>query len=364
MRHVVLPISTVLAIVLMSDIYAATAADHVMRRARRLHVGSVVDQSPATLAGENDALRQYTHRPGDFSRMLHAYFDTQLSAHMGLPSWRSPGEPVSFLPFPDSLASESGGGTEDFFLIDAEHGVLEDENTAPGALERDWRGLGRDSAFFLGYQVGVAGFLYLLPESVTQWTPEQKKTSMRRWWENVQHPQWDKDTWYVNYLGHPYFGAISYIRARERGFGVFGGFGFAAFLSTLYEYGIEALFERPSYQDLIITPVAGLLLGALLFEPLRERLHGKPELEWYDHVTLFVTDPMGAANSALERALGIEADIRVQFHLQALASQEPSTEPSARSLSRPQEQVHWSPGVGITLVFGERRPPARRIRWP
>jgi hypothetical protein len=38
---------------------------------------------------------------------------------------------------------------------------------------------------------------------------------------------------------------------------------------TLYEFGIEALFERPSYQDLIVTPVGGLLLGALLFEPIR-----------------------------------------------------------------------------------------------
>jgi hypothetical protein len=39
--------------------------------------------------------------------------------------------------------------------------------------------------------------------------------------------------------------------------------------SLLYEFGIEALFERPSYQDLIVTPVGGLLLGALLFEPIR-----------------------------------------------------------------------------------------------
>jgi uncharacterized protein DUF3943 len=90
----------------------------------------------------------------------------------------------------------------------------------------------------------------LLPESETQWTSEQKKTSMNRWWENVRHRRWDKDNWYVNYLGHPYFRTIAYIRARERGFEPFGAFWSAALLSGLYEFGVEALFEQPSYQDL------------------------------------------------------------------------------------------------------------------
>jgi Domain of unknown function (DUF3943) len=127
----------------------------------------------------------------------------------------------------------------------------------PARRGQTGRELGRDTVFFSGYQGVVAGILYLLPEDVTKWTAEQRKTSMRRWWENVQHPTWDEDNWYVNYLGHPYFGAIAYIRARERRFGAFGGFWYAALLSGLYEFGIEALFERPSYQDLIVTPTAG-----------------------------------------------------------------------------------------------------------
>ena len=180
-------------------------------------------------------------------------------------------------------------------------------------MERDWGGLGRDTAFFLGYQLLAAGVWFLTPESVSKWTTEQRKTSLQQWWENVQHPQWDPDNWYVNYLGHPYFGAIAYVRARERRFGAFGGFWYAALISGLYEFGIEALFERPSYQDLIVTPVGGLLLGALLFEPIREYIQGKPQLRWYDHLTLAVTDPLGTANSLLERSLGIEPDIRVQF---------------------------------------------------
>jgi Domain of unknown function (DUF3943) len=258
--------------------------------------------------------------------------------------------------FPHVPAGDSRDRAGNPFLVQDEQGLSDDGNTAPGVSRRDWAGLGKDTAFFLGYEGMVTGALYLLPESVTKWTVEQRKTSMSRWWDNVRHPVWDEDSWYLNYLGHPYFGAIGYIRARERGFGAFSGFWYAALLSGLYEFGIEALFERPSYQDLIVTPVGGLLLGALLFEPIRERIHSKSELQWYDHVTLAVTDPLGTANSILERSLGIEADIRVQFHLPAFAPQAEFYSPTGRSLNRPQEYQARSPGVGIEFVFtGKKR---------
>jgi len=85
-------------------------------------------------------------------------------------------------------------------------------------------------------------------------------------------------------------------------------------LSALYEFGIEAFFEPPSKQDLIATPVGGYLVGKYIFEPIRENIKAKPELKWYDHAGLILTDPLGAVNSLFERALGIESDIRVQFH--------------------------------------------------
>jgi hypothetical protein len=136
-------------------------------------------------------------------------------------------------------------------------GVAADKRAGPSTVLRDWRGLGRDTAFFVGYEALAAGVAYLLPERVTHWTPEQRRISLQHWWANVRDPKWDPDRWYFNYLGHPYFGAIVYVRARERGFGAWSGLGYAAVLSGLYEYGIEALFERPSYQDLLVTPVGG-----------------------------------------------------------------------------------------------------------
>jgi hypothetical protein len=248
--------------------------------------------------------------------------------------------------------------------MEDEPGVAEDESGAPSAVVRDWRGLGRDTAFFLGYQVIGAGIWFLTPESVSQWSSEQRKTSLQKWWENVRHPQWDPDTWYVNYLGHPYFGAIAYIRARERRFGALGGLGYAALLSGLYEYGIEALFERPSYQDLIVTPVGGLLLGALLFDPIREHIRRKSALNWYDHVTLTLTDPLGVSNRLMERLWGLQTDIRVQLHVPALASSAPFNEPTARFLNRPQTLRRQSHGIGIEFVFEGGKPSARRFWSP
>jgi hypothetical protein len=81
--------------------------------------------------------------------------------------------------------------------------------------------------------------------------------------------------------------------------------------STIYEFGVEAIFERPSYQDLIATPIGGARLGGFVFEPLRNWIRRKPELRWYDHVGPIATDPIGALNYMAESLLGITPDIRV-----------------------------------------------------
>jgi len=85
---------------------------------------------------------------------------------------------------------------------------------------------------------------------------------------------------------------------------------YSALASAMFEFGPEAVFERPSIQDLIVTPVGGALMG-LGFEPLRAWVKGKPEPRWYGHVILVATDPIGALNSVFERLMGIKSDIRV-----------------------------------------------------
>lgn len=186
--------------------------------------------------------------------------------------------------------------------------LLPDDNEAP----RDWGGLARDTAFLLTYQIIGIGVLYVLPASVSKWSESAKDNiGFERWWDNVNNPVWDDDHWAVNYLGHSYFGAAYYIRARERGFDRIEAFLYSALASTLYEFGVEAIFEQPSYTDLIVTPVGGALLGGLVFEPLRNWVRRKGELKWYDHVALIATDPVGALNYVVESLIGIKSDIRV-----------------------------------------------------
>jgi hypothetical protein len=375
MRHIVLLVPTLFTIMFISDVHVAVAGDHSMRRGTRQKsrleglgqpMRSVWDRSPTPRVGDHNAMEQLTHRPGDVLPTMPVYADAPLGTGIDLSSWRplEGAGPFSSLLDPPAGTSEGGAEntlTEDHLLMEDEPGVAEDESAAPTAVVRDWRGLGRDTAFFLGYQVIGAGIWFLAPESVSNWTAEQRRTSLQKWWENVRHPQWDPDSWYVNYLGHPYFGAIGYIRARERRFGAFGGFWYAALLSGLYEFGIEAMFEQPSYQDLIITPVGGLLVGALLFEPIREYIRRKPELRWYDHIPLALTDPLGVSNSIVERLLGVPTDIQVQLRLPTSALHMRFDEPTARSLNRPMEQYRQAPGIGIEFVFGGRK---QAIRLP
>ena len=250
-------------------------------------------------------------------RSWNAYLEwneTGSSGEQIFKEMRIPGDPRRSPSF--ALGSWQGIKSEKRYTLlnEGEKTLSEADPKERSEPQRDWQGIGRDTAFFMGYQVVFAGFLYLLPESVTKWTEEQKKATGEKWWGHVKNPVWDDDNWYVNYLWHPYFGATYYIRARERGFGEFGSFWYSALLSALYEFGIEAFFENPSYQDLIFTPVGGTLVGKYIFEPIRENIKAKAQLKWYDHAGLILTDPLGAVNSLFERALGIQSDIRVQFH--------------------------------------------------
>jgi hypothetical protein len=177
---------------------------------------------------------------------------------------------------------------------------------------RDWLGLGRDTALIFGYQVVTIGVFYVLPEGVSKWSADAKNNIFSRWWHNVQNPHWDTDSFGINYIGHPYFGSAYYARARERGFGEFDSFVYAALASAMYEFGTEALFERPSYQDLIVTPIGGALVG-LALEPIRSWIKLKPEPKWYDQLFLAATDPIGMLNGMFERLVGIKSDLRVDL---------------------------------------------------
>jgi hypothetical protein len=179
----------------------------------------------------------------------------------------------------------------------------------------DRDGLRRDTRYFLGYQWVTIGLLYIAPESVSGWTPEQKKNySLSIWWDNVKNPQWDSDDAYLNYILHPYWGASYYVRARERGYNDREATLYSIMLSCMYEFGAEALFEEVSVQDLFVTPIGGTLVGRY-FMKVRDRIRDREAEFGYrttrDKWIWTLTDPLGALNRQVDKFTGRNVSVQV-----------------------------------------------------
>jgi hypothetical protein len=181
----------------------------------------------------------------------------------------------------------------------------------PTMTEADWGGLKRDTWYFLGAQVASLGVLYLLPESISSWSDEQKEEAgFSKWKKNAGHPVVDNDDFYINYILHPYWGAAYYVRARERGFGRLNAFWYSAFLSTFYEFVPESLFEEPSIQDVVVTPLFGAWLGDY-FMVLRREIEQRSAERGFrtggENWIWILTDPLQVINLGMERLLGRDA---------------------------------------------------------
>lgn len=120
------------------------------------------------------------------------------------------------------------------------------------------------------------GILITLPRSITKWDEDwmdDAKRNLKRAWTKA--PVWDKDEWAINYIGHPLAGAAYYNMLRSQGASRLSSFIFSTVQSTIWEYGIEAIAEQPSIQDLFITPLVGSLIGELAHQgTLRMKRNG------------------------------------------------------------------------------------------
>ncbi len=156
--------------------------------------------------------------------------------------------------------------------------------------------LKRTTWTLFGTGIGAMGVLYLMPSSFTNWE-DDGEGPFEKWWDNVSHaPVWDEDDFFLNYVTHPYSGAIYYMGARSAGASAVQSFWYSFALSTFFwEYGIEAFAERPSIQDLIVTPVTGALLGEYFYMVKRDILRDNREVwgsKFLGTTTLFLIDPM------------------------------------------------------------------------
>ena len=148
---------------------------------------------------------------------------------------------------------------------------------------------------------GVVGVIALLPEDVSGWEKGtwERGDLAEKWVENVKAgPVWDEDVWYINYIGHPYFGGVYYQSARKSGYNQWNSFVYSALMSTFYwEYGLEAFAEVPSIQDLFVTPIGGWVYGEWAHQKEKEiRRNGNKALgsQFWGSVALFFLDPVGS----------------------------------------------------------------------
>ncbi len=166
----------------------------------------------------------------------------------------------------------------------------------------DWDGLVKDTTYFTGHQFFIIGLIYVMPTSISGWTDEMKQDfSIQQYKDNVGQVVWDKDDWWINYVLHPYWGGTYHVRAQERGFGLLGSSLYAAILSSIYEFGAEALFEEPSIQDIIVTPGAGYFVGKYLMS-VRANIQKKSagQLSRTDKFIMVMIDPLGAMNEEVK----------------------------------------------------------------
>jgi hypothetical protein len=69
----------------------------------------------------------------------------------------------------------------------------------------------------------------------------------------------------------------------------------------VWEFGIESCFERPSSEDLIVTPVVGSLLGEARFQAKRALLEADTPTA---RVLAVLVDPVQSLAEVVGRALG------------------------------------------------------------
>jgi hypothetical protein len=102
-----------------------------------------------------------------------------------------------------------------------------------------------------------------------------------------------------------------YTRGRERGLSESGSFWYAFTLSSIYEFGLEALFEPVSIQDMIFTPGLGALWGWYVEETRRE-IKSQSEFSFWDKTVLVLTDPLGTLNTIVDSWIDTESELEMR----------------------------------------------------
>jgi hypothetical protein len=176
----------------------------------------------------------------------------------------------------------------------APHDLFRNENKGLGSK------LLRGSALIQSTQGASMAIMLVLPESLTNYScrswAEAKRNLHRAW---SQPPVWDSDSWEINFVGHPYVGSIYYNALRSQGASARTSFLFSLGQSLFWEYGIEAMAEQPSIQDMLFTSSLGLIVGELSHRAtIRLGRNGFSTLE---KIAIMLINPAYVANNGFNK---------------------------------------------------------------
>lgn len=168
------------------------------------------------------------------------------------------------------------------------------------------------TGLILGGTVIGAGALYLMPESFTNWDRSDIVNLGSKWKERTAAgPVVDADDWFLNWITHPYWGAVYYMQPRVAGFSWVESALYSILASSFFwEYGVEAFAEIPSWQDLVVTPAIGSLFGELFYRATLH-IHANQDTifgsKFLGKSVLLLMDPVGfiLQRSGLAKAAGV-----------------------------------------------------------
>lgn len=159
----------------------------------------------------------------------------------------------------------------------------------------------RGSLLVFGIEMLSTTVLFITPEKISNW--DKGEFSVENCIKNFKRaytepPVMDNDMWAINYIGHPYQGAYFYNAVRSQNATILQSALYCFGHSMLWEYVTEAFYEQPSIQDLIVTPISGVILGELVHRgTIRMSRNG---FTWFEKVLTILINPMYVLNNGFK----------------------------------------------------------------
>jgi hypothetical protein len=147
--------------------------------------------------------------------------------------------------------------------------------------------------------IGTLAFTWSIDRFIIN--ADYARIGLTTWKYNIKEGwEWDNDRFGINFVGHPYSGTLSFNAARSRGYNFIESSSFALAGSLLWEYFGEN--TRPSYNDVINTPVNGAFLGEILYRLssnlLDDRTRGAKRV--FREIGAGIIDPIRGINRLLD----------------------------------------------------------------